>query len=347
MERARRCRWTALRSGAALLAFATGCRGSHHALNPAGQSATQISNLWWFFFLVTATVYLLVLIFLVAALLRFGSPPGWRGDKQLVVPQDKRERRISIGIGVAVGATILLLFVLLIADVYAGTSLHSLGSAEPLSIKLTGHQWWWDVQYNFPVPSNIVTTANEIHIPVGKPVQFQLQSYDVIHSFWVPNLTGKKDLIPGHPTALWLQADRTGTFFGQCAEFCGYQHAHMRLVVVAESSEEFDQWLQQQRQSPPPPATDRQKRGQEIFLSGPCVMCHKVQGTIAGARLGPDLTHFASRQILAAGRLKNNRGNLGGWILDPQHLKPGVHMPQNQFESEDFHALLDYLETLK
>src|SRR5205085_2312709 len=153
-------------------------------------------------------------------------------------------------------------------------------------VEITGHQWWWEAEYWDAVPSQRVRTANEIHLPVGEPVLVRLRSADVIHSFWVPALHGKRDLIPGHDSSLWIQADRAGTFGGQCAEFCGYQHAHMRLLVVAESRGAFDGWLARQRQPAPEPGDDRTRHGRDVFLSGPCVLCHAISGTPAAARPG-------------------------------------------------------------
>jgi cytochrome c oxidase subunit 2 len=215
-----------------------------------------------------------------------------------------------------------------------------------LTIRVTGHQWWWEVQYQDPTPSQIVTTAAAIHIPVGRTVQFELRSADVIHSFWVPNLHGKRDLIPGHPTRIFLRADRPGTFRGQCAEYCGYQHAYMRFVVVAEPEGRFQDWLEAQRQPTADPATERQRRGQQVFLGTTCVLCHTIQGTPARGRVGPDLTHLGSRPLIG-GLLPNTRGHLAGWIVDPQRIKPGVRMPLNVVNPGDLDALLDYLESLK
>jgi cytochrome c oxidase subunit 2 len=217
----------------------------------------------------------------------------------------------------------------------------------PIKIKVTGHQWWWEIQYDDPVPSQLVTTANELHVPVGKDVQLDLRSSDVIHSFWAPNFLGKKDLVPGHPTTTWFRADRPGTFTGQCAEFCGVQHAHMRFVIVAEPKEKFVGWLNAQRQPSVKPATEEEKRGQQIFLNATCIMCHTVQGTPARGMMGPDLTHVGSRPTLAAGTLPNNLGHITGWVTDPQQIKPGVRMPQNQFSPGDLLALAAYLESLK
>jgi cytochrome c oxidase subunit II len=169
----------------------------------------------------------------------------------------------------------------------------------------------------------------------------------VIHSFWVPNLHGKTDMIPGHTTRTFLRADRAGTYWGQCAEFCGHQHANMRFQVVVEPEEDFQKWLTAQLQSAPEPQTESQKRGRQVFLTKQCVLCHTIAGTPAHATVGPDLTHIASRPRIAAGTLPNNRGHLAGWITDAQSVKPGVRMPPNPLAPEELQALLDYLETLK
>jgi cytochrome c oxidase subunit 2 len=190
-------------------------------------------------------------------------------------------------------------------------------------------------------------TANEIHVPVGKTVKLELQSSDVIHSFWVPNIHGKKDLVPGHPTTTWFTANRAGEFRGQCAEYCGEQHAHMRLVFFAQPTDAFSDWLSAQKKSAAQPSTESQRRGREVFLRSQCVMCHTIQGTNARAALGPDLTHIGSREMIGAGELPNTRGYLAGWILNATALKPGAQMPPNQLSSNDLNALLDYLESLK
>jgi cytochrome c oxidase subunit 2 len=220
-------------------------------------------------------------------------------------------------------------------------------TGDALTIKITGRQWWWQIEYLDRQASKTFTTANELHLPVGRPVQLLLQSADVIHSFWVPSLHGKRDLVPGHQTALWITPERIGSFRGQCAEFCGYQHAHMGLIVVVESPEDFAKWQDAQRQPAPEPMTDSQRQGREVFLKRSCAMCHTIQGTDANSRVGPPLTHLASQQMIAAGSFPNNRGHLAGWILDPQAMKPGVRMPPNQLSADELHALLDYLESLK
>jgi cytochrome c oxidase subunit 2 len=322
----------------------TGCSGMQSALNPAGAQAGRISGLWWLFFFVLTSVYVLVLIFTIAVFFR-----RHRSSLPLApeLPHPPRERRAQTIVGSAVGVTVIILFVFLFAEFATGHSLQEQPEPGALQIKVTGRQWWWEVQYQDPTPSRMVTTANEIHVPVGRSVQFQLQSPDVIHSFWAPNFHGKKDLIPGHPTTLTFKATTPGTFRGQCAEYCGFQHAHMRFVIVAESTNDFQTWLEQQRQPGREPGDETEKKGKEVFMSASCVMCHTIQGTPARATVGPDLTHLGSRPFLGAGTIPNNLGHLGGWVLDPQSIKPGVHMPQNNLSPGDLRALIAYLESLK
>jgi cytochrome c oxidase subunit 2 len=193
----------------------------------------------------------------------------------------------------------------------------------------------------------ILDTANEIHIPVGRPVMIRGTSNDVIHSLWVPNLHGKRDLIPSRTTTEWIQADSPGAYRGQCAEFCGLQHAHMALWVVAEPQEKFKAWMQQQLQPAVQPSDPVRQRGEQVFVNNACVFCHTIRGTTAAGQVAPDLTHFGSRKSLAAGTLPNNKGNLGGWISDPQSIKPGNHMATIAVNSEDLQPLLEYIEGLK
>jgi cytochrome c oxidase subunit 2 len=222
----------------------------------------------------------------------------------------------------------------------------SLADPRHVEIRVTAQQWWWAVDYLSSNPSQMMRTANELHIPVGRPVLVKLASRDVIHSFWVPRLSGKKDLIPGHETTIWIQADHEGIFRGQCAEFCGHQHAHMAFYVVAQSPSRYAEWLRAQREPANDPSDPFARRGQEVFLTGPCVMCHTVRGTQAGSRVGPDLTHVASRLSLAAGTLPNTPGHLAGWLADAQGIKPGNHMPTLAIPAGDLQALVAYVRTL-
>lgn len=319
------------------------------SLVPAGEQATRIAHLWWVYFWVLISIFALVAVFLFLAIGRRRSPVEVSLEDPITAPQIGSERRISNAVISCVIATVIVLFVLLFTDMFTGRDVYALAASDPnpLVVKITGHQWWWEVQYDDSSPDKVMVTANEMHVPIGKVVRVELRSMDVIHSFWVPTMMGKKDLIPGHPTTTWLKADRAGKFRGQCAEFCGYQHAHMRMEFVAESPEKFETWLNAARQNAQPPSKDSAPRGEQVFMSNQCVMCHSIQGTNARATVGPDLTHIASRQMLAAGAVPNTRGYLAGWILDPQNIKPGARMPPNPLSSDDLNALLDYLEGLK
>jgi cytochrome c oxidase subunit 2 len=305
-------------------------------LHPAGPQAGRIEDLWWLMLWVLTAVYVLVMIALLAGIARR------RREVEVV-----DERHLGRWVGGATAVSIVVLLGLLVASVSTSSALESLARPDALSIDLVGYQWWWQVKYSNPQPSRQVTTANEIHIPVGQPVRIRATSRDVIHSFWVPALHGKKDLIPGHDTELWIRADWPGIYRGQCAEFCGWQHAHMALLVIAESPGQFTVWLEGQRRLGTPPASPLQERGRAVFESQACPLCHTVQGTGAAGSAGPDLTHLASRRTLAAGTLANTPGNLGGWIADPQSIKPGNRMPAVALGSDDLGALLAYLEVLR
>jgi len=319
------------------------CSGNQSSLNPAGDQANAISRLWWIFCAVMSAIYALVLLFSSLAISRRNKTVS----PLMLVTNPERERRLTIAISGFVGAAIITLLYFMISDFTTGRAMHRPNDPNPLRILVTGHQWWWEIHYENDIASNIVITANEIHLPVGKSVQFDLQSADVIHSFWAPNFHGKKDLIPGHPTSLMFRATKTGKFFGQCAEFCGLQHAHMRFEIVVETPEQFQNWLSAQNQTASSPAGEVQTHGQQVFLNGACIMCHTISGTPAHGTVGPNLSHIASRQMIGAGTLHNTREHLGRWILDAPRIKPGTRMPQNSLSSGDFDALLAYIESLK
>lgn len=307
------------------------------ALDAAGAQAARIEWLWWIIFWVCTVVFVLVLGAVFLAYRR-----GRAAD-----PVRPAESSLVTGVAAATGVTVLILFGLLFVNVLTGRAIGTPPPPDALAIRITGHQWWWQVEYLHPQPSLQVTSANELHLPVGRPILFLLKSTDVIHSFWIPNLHGKTDLVPGRENRTWLQVDTPGTYRGQCAEYCGLQHAHMGLPVFATSSDEFEQWIVAQRQIAPAPTTPEASRGQNIVERGPCAMCHTIRGTQAGARFGPDLTHFGSRATIGAGRVPNTRGYLAGWIADPQHLKPGNRMPATGLSAQDLQAVVSYLETLK
>ena len=303
-------------------------------LSPAGPHAGHILNLWQ----VTLGICLLVFVLVLAAFFY----ALWRGSKGGASPRLAPAAVISA----LVVSTFGLLF-LIVASVSTDRALAKLPEDNPLTIEVTGHQWWWDVRYLDEEPSRLFTTANEIHIPVGRPVAVKLKADDVIHSFWAPNLAGKKDLIPGREATLTLLAQKPGIYRGQCAEFCGAQHAKMAFQVFADPPEQYEAWAEQQRKPAAEPADAAQKRGREVFEQGTCAMCHAIQGSKANARHAPDLTHLASRATLAAGTVPNTRGHLAGWIIDPHSIKPGVNMPSNALAPDDLQALLAFLGSLK
>jgi cytochrome c oxidase subunit 2 len=305
-------------------------------IHPAGIQAARVSHLWWVMFWICAVVWAAVAVAAMVAIAR-----GRRGSSTATDAQ--MARSVTVAGGLSVAALLGLLF----QSIVTGRALDTLRSPDALRIQVTGNQWWWDVQYEHAVPSRRVTTANEIHIPVGRAIRFDLLSTDVIHSLWIPSLQGKIDLVPGRLNELWLRADEPGIYRGQCAEYCGLQHAKMALVVVAEPPDDFERWLTANRAPASPPTTPEQQRGRDIFERGPCAMCHTIAGTSAGGRSAPDLTHLGSRSTIGAGTLPNTKGYLAGWIADPQHIKPGNRMPPTGLNGEELQAVLAYLETLK
>ncbi len=243
--------------------------------------------------------------------------------------------------GIAMPLVVLLgVFALTVTDIRA---LEAPPSKEVAALRINGHRWWWEVEY----PDLGITTANQIYVPVGQAVKIELTSNDVIHSFWVPQLQFKRDLIPGQTNTVWLQADKPGVYRGLCAEYCGLQHAQMNFMVVALYPREYEQWVAHEGSDAAKPSEALAKAGQQVFLGKGCMYCHTVRGTPAAGWLGPDLTHLASRLTIAGGSLENNTGNLGGWILDPQHIKPGALMPATPLSGQELQELLAYLNGLK
>jgi cytochrome c oxidase subunit II len=327
----------------------TGCAGHQQsAVDPAGTQADRIANLWWFFFWVLIAIFAIVMVLTLWTLTR-----RHRGIQQEPLeakhqPSEATETRLTRVVASATIATVLVLFVLLVSSVTTGHNLSNLaGKQHGLIIETTGNQWWWQFRYMNDDSDQILVTANEIHIPVGRAVMIRGMSQDVIHSFWAPNLHGKRDLIPSRVTEEWIEADHPGLYRGQCAEYCGLQHAHMVFWVFADPPDKFKQWFDAQLQPAVTPTDPEKLRGQQVFLNYACVFCHTIRGTTAAAQVGPDLTHFGSRRSIAAGTLPNTPGNLGGWILNPQNIKPGNHMATIAVKSEDLQPLIDYLESLK
>jgi cytochrome c oxidase subunit 2 len=318
-----------------------GCSGWQSALDPQGPEASHLAELIWLFTAVCAAVWLAVMTVLLIALIRRKTPHA-----EPIARPPSSERTALRVIGGLAGATAVVVLALTLVSYVSQRKLYA-KSDPAVKIEITGHQWWWEVRYDEPRPDQSFTTANEIHIPVGEPVRFKLQSTDVIHSFWVPSLHGKMDLIPGQVNELQFVAARPGVYRGQCAEFCGLQHAKMAMLVIAMPRAEYDAWRDKQIKPASPPTDQQGQKGQEVFLTKPCVMCHTVRGTPAGSRVGPELTHLMSRRYLAAGTLPLTRGNLASWIVDPHGSKPGVNMPVTRLAADEQEALLSYLEGLQ
>ncbi|MFN2637114.1 MAG: cytochrome c oxidase subunit II [Gemmatimonadaceae bacterium] len=322
------------------------CSGFQSALDAKGPKAHAVANLNWFLVITATAVYVVVIGALLFALRRAATREVAFDETD--AEEVERERTRTRWVAAAVAATTIILLTFLFVDVTTARSISRVGGLRPLRIDVVGHQWWWEVKYpDEGNPQNTIETANEIHVPVGRPVFVKMTSDDVIHSFWAPNLDGKKDLIPGHETRTWFRADTAGVYRGQCAEFCGHQHAKMAFFIVAEPKIQFEHWLETQKGDAAKPTDSLTQTGERVFLSSTCAMCHAIGGTGAGSHYGPDLTHLASRRTIAAGTLPNTTGNLAGWILDPQSIKPGAKMPPNQIDPPALQALLAYLESLK
>jgi cytochrome c oxidase subunit 2 len=317
-----------------LSAALSGCTGIQSALDPRGPAANAIADLTWVMFAGAAAIFLLVVALLAYVLLR----------------RPERRGRINSNVFIAAGGIALPVVVLSILLIYVfriGAQLTEEPPEDRLIVEVTGHQWWWEFRYVGESPHLDVTTANELHIPVGHPVELRLKSADVIHTLWVPNLAGKRDLIPGRSNRLVLQADETGLFRGQCNEFCGAQHALMRMYVISQPAEEFERWLEAQRQPAQRPTDATLKLGETAFLSSGCPVCHTVRGIEAHGATAPDLTHFGGRRTIAAGTLKNTLGNRQAWIVSSQHLKPENNMPNYTFDGATLRALAAYLGSLE
>jgi cytochrome c oxidase subunit 2 len=314
---------------------------------PVADQAAAIQWLWHVMLWVTVLVYLLVLGALAFALLRGRGPAGVARAAHGAGDYGEREQHGA--------ARWLVLWSVFIALVLAGLTLASYAVdrrllADPapgVEIKVTGKQWWWQVDYLGADPSTHFTTANELHLPVGVDARLHLGSADVIHSLWLPRLAGKMDLVPARDNTLRLTPRTPGRYRGQCAEFCGLQHANMAIDVVVESPAAFAAWRAEQLRPAAAPATASAQRGQRVFFDAACMMCHAIAGTPAGARSGPDLTHLASRRYLGAGALPRGRAELLQWLADPQHPKPGNNMPKVPLTPAQLTDLADYLMTLR
>ena len=335
---------------AALIAASSGSQMAYAApplsyLQGQGTRAYPVVALTWGMLITAILVVVIITAFLLLALFRRRAGTG------LVLPGTAPVERPGGGvawiyIGVAVTTVVLLAFTSWTVATLAAVSRPAPGKS-PFTVEITGHQWWWEVNYlGHDGPSRNFTTANEIHIPTGQPIEVKLKTADVIHSFWVPALTGKTDLIPGQTNASWMEADHPGIYRGQCTEYCGQQHAHMAFAVIAEPPDKFKAWWDHQLESAPStvpkPITDTEN----AFIAK-CGACHAVRGTRAGGIVGPDLSHLMQRRTIAANTLPNTPGYLSAWIADPQHIKPGNFMPRLDISAADLTRIRGFLATLQ
>jgi cytochrome c oxidase subunit 2 len=300
---------------------------SQSTLTPHSGPAHDIATLWWVMFVGAVVVFGVVATLLLIGVLRR------RGERRPVQTDTPLARRLVLYGGAVVPVVVLVALFALVLHTIPSTSAAEAKKGR-LTIRVIGHQWFWEIRY----PRSGVVTANELHMPAGVPVRIEARTADVIHSFWVPELNRKLDMIPGKRNDLLLETDRAGTYRGQCAEFCGLEHGLMAFSVVVQTRNRFQAWLAQQQQT---------AKGNDVFLSSGCGGCHTVRGTPADGTYAPDLTHIASRATLAAGTIANTPANLRRWIQDPQGIKPGNKMPALGLTAEDLDAVVAYLETLK
>ena len=332
--------------GVASAVLLAACNGTSSYLDATGAAGHSEAILGQWLTVVACAVVGLVCVAILWGIWRH------RGEHNAPSNGDARAERRQIRSGlrwiyVGIAATLVVLLV-----TFAGTMVTLNAASHPprvpsLEIDVTGHQWWWELRYQDRAhPEQGFVTANEIHLPIGVPVRVRLQSADVIHSFWLPQIAGKTDVIPGQINEMWVEAKQPGTTRGACAEYCGLQHAMMALPVVAESPERFARWTAQRRADAVAPTATEAHAGQIVFTRT-CGVCHAVEGTNALGRVGPDLTHFASRPFIGAGILPNTPANLTGWIVNAPAVKEGARMPAMPLDAADLQAVVAYLRTLR
>lgn len=333
----------AARRAAAILALGFvvvavgGCGGPfpQSSLDPVADLATRIDDLFRSIFWWAVVVFVVVEGLLVYVIFSFRERDG-----------DERPEPVHGNALLEIGWTLapaIILVLIAIPTIQTIWEVDRPPEGDPLHVEVVAHQWWWEFEY----PDLGVQTANELRVPVGRTVQLTLSSADVIHSFWVPRIGGKRDMIPGKETMLWFTVDSAGTYPGQCAEFCGMSHALMKMELVAEDSADFQAWVDRMRQPADEPETELARQGREAFTNSACISCHTVEGTRAQGIIGPDLTHIASRGQIAAGILENTPENMTRWIKNPQHIKPGNLMQVPEMDDETIRRIVAYLQTLE
>jgi cytochrome c oxidase subunit 2 len=329
---------------AVVVVLLAGCSGRQNALDYASDQSRAIGDIWHLMLVVCGIMYLLMMGLLAWAI--------WHARRRLPGAPPATEAPAADGLlrkllGSWTVLIVIGLFVLAGGSFFVDRKLAQSQDPHALQVRITGSEWWWQVEYLDPDPLRTVVTANELHLPVGRATRIELRSNDVIHSFWVPNLNGKTDLIPGRSNFQTITPRRTGQWRGQCAEFCGLEHARMAMDVSVEDAAAFERWRAAQLATARPPQSERQRQGQHVFMTSTCASCHAIMGTDAAGRVGPDLTHLASRRTLAAGALPMQPGALAGWIEDPHAHKPGTNMPATKLPPDQLAALVDYLMSLR
>jgi cytochrome c oxidase subunit II len=318
----------------------TGCGRTQSSLEPESHQARDIADLFWWM-MGGAWIGLALVVGLLVWSWKRRNRRGFGTDTEGPKPGERQGWYTVIGLGIAMPIVVIsTLFV--ISDLFViKTTQAPAGTTTKLTVQVIGHQWWWEIRY----PGTDAVTANELHIPVRTPVRIELATADVIHSFWVPQLNRKVDAIPDKTNVLELNADAPGRYRGQCSEFCGLQHAHMSMYVIAEPEADFDRWLAAEAR-PAKPASGG-AAGEKLFMRGACSSCHAIRGTSAGGYVGPDLTHIASRSTLGALTIPNTRSNLADWIRHSQYVKPGNKMPDINLPDSRLREVVAYLESLK
>ncbi len=308
------------------------------ALDPKGPNSAAINTLFTTVLIIAVVVFVIVEGLLLYSAWRFRK----KANDQSEPTQIHGNRRLEIAWTIVPAVIVVALFVMAVSTLQTIDPRPAVADADQITVKVIGHQWWWEYQY----PDLGITTATDLVIPVGKVVNLEITSADVIHSFWIPQLNGKTDAFPNRVNYSWIKADAPGMFNGQCAELCGPSHANMRAVVIAKDQAEFDQWVAGQ-QGTAAPATGDAAKGEQVFLAGACIGCHTINGTAAAGKVGPNLTHVASRTSIAGGTFANTPGNLKRWLANPPGLKPGSIMPNLNLSGSDIDALVAYLTSLK
>jgi cytochrome c oxidase subunit 2 len=319
-----------------------GCGGSQNALNPHSHASTDLANLFWVMMAVAFGGLALVTGLLVWAWVQRGRR-GFRSDPDDPHPGEKQAWFVVVGMGVVFPLAVVVALFIVSDGLIVNVTQAPAASKTAMTIEAIGHQWYWEFRY----PGTKAVTADEMHIPVDTRINLVATTADVIHSFWVPELNRKIDTIPGQRNRILIYANRAGVYRGQCAEYCGLQHAHMSMLVFAQPKPQFREWLRREAAPARTPKTALERRGEQVFLNGPCSSCHSIRGTGATGYVGPDLTHLASRTTLAGLTIPNRRDYLARWIVDSQHFKPGNQMPNLQLTGSQLNALLAYLESLK